>query len=270
MPLVVCVFFCACCTWCSGLDDIFQMCGLVGHISSSAKEDQMGCVSCTISFQGNHVCVWVRFRALTDILAGGKRRSNIRVVLWGQGLLEEMDATFGALATRLSAPHHMHSSLRFWSLPLSSRVGSIWPCFILSYSIAWKHSGIIFWNTLAVSIKQFNLIPVTYITNGLWEICFYLNLHFCLTPITVASLRSCQRPHYCKEIDCVGRSWWILVEAFNQKQREVCCHCSVCTFTCTFTHTHVCHPQETETTGWAGPEEQHPRVLLFTLLWQSN
>lgn len=61
---VVCVSFCACCTWCSGLDDIFQMCSLIGHISSSAKEDQTGCVSCTISFQGNHVCVWVSFCAL--------------------------------------------------------------------------------------------------------------------------------------------------------------------------------------------------------------
>lgn len=95
---VVCVSFCACCTWCSGLDDIFQMCGLIGPISSSAKEDQAGCASCTISFQGTEVCVWVRFRVLTDILAGAQHRSNTQVVIWGQELLRKW-CTFRALAT---------------------------------------------------------------------------------------------------------------------------------------------------------------------------
>lgn len=86
---VVCVSFCAYCTWCSGLDDIFQMCGLIGPISSSAKEDQAGCVSCTISFQGTDVCVWLRFCVLADILAGAQHRSNIQVVIWGQELLRK-------------------------------------------------------------------------------------------------------------------------------------------------------------------------------------
>lgn len=135
MTRVVCVSFCACCTWCSELDDIFQMCGLIGPISSSAKEDQAGCVSCTISFQGNHVCMWVRFRVLTDILAHGKRRSNIQVVIWRAGAPWGNGCTFGALATRLSVLHHMHTSLRFRSLLLSSLVGSIWPCFKLFNSL---------------------------------------------------------------------------------------------------------------------------------------